>query len=327
MIAESTQRRERVANHNPRNHLIGGSSAFRSMVQIADSIAQRNSTVLISGETGVGKEMLARYIHERSNRADHPFVAVDCSTLSDGLFESELFGHVRGAFTGAHADTLGFIRAADHSTLFLDEIGELGLPLQAKLLRVLQERCVVPVGDIHPRPVDIRVISATNRDTGQMVEGGQLRADLYYRLNVVTLHVPPLRERRDDILAVAHHFLRIQAELYDEPLKHLSSEVVDALLGYDWPGNVRELANVIEHAHILAPAQRIELRNLPSQLQGTPEGDTASASSLQLDEVERRTIIAALDRAHYCKRSASRMLGINPKRLNRMISRLHISIP
>jgi transcriptional regulator with PAS, ATPase and Fis domain len=289
----------------------------------AQDIASRRSTVMIVGETGSGKEMLARFIHQNSNRVAKPFIPVDCSSLSDNLFESELFGHVKGAFTGAMRDSLGFIRAADGGTLFLDEIGELSLALQSKLLRVLQEKVVVPVGDTTPRPVDIRVLTATNRDLDVMVREGTFRQDLYFRLNVVILKAPALRERPQDVLPLAQHFLSLQSELYSEPLKKLSTPVAEILQAYAWPGNVRELANVMEHAHVLASGNSIELSDIPLRLQtGSPK--PMATESLSLEDVERTTIAAALKKSNYNKALASRMLGINIQRLNRRIVRLGI---
>src|SRR5688572_29072759 len=232
--------------------LVGDSPTFRDLKKIVAGVAARRSTVMLLGETGSGKEMLARFVHQSSQRSAKPFIPVDCSSLTDNLFESELFGHVRGAFTGASRDSLGFIRAADGGTLFLDEIGELGAGTQAKLLRVLQERRVVPVGETRGRPVDIRVVAATHRDLTGMVRDGTFRQDLYFRLNVVTLRLPSLRERREDVLPLARHFLQLQAELYDEPVRQLAPDAAAALRAYDWPGNVREVANVMEQAHVLA---------------------------------------------------------------------------
>jgi len=297
-------------------------AAIKSM---AETVAPRQCTVMILGETGTGKEMVARYIHAQSDRAAAPFIPVDCSALSDTLFASEMFGHARGAFTGAVRDTLGFVRAADGGTLFLDEIGELSLPLQAKLLRVIQERCVVPVGDAYARPVNVRIICATHRDLAAMVREGTFREDLYFRLNVVTTNLPPLRERPDDVLPLADHFLKAQADLYDEPQRILSADSVAALQRYSWPGNIRELANAMEAAHVLAKGDTIELFDLPVRLQSTRPA-TEFASALCLTEVERRTIIEALRRTNYCKAAASRLLGINIQRLNRRIDRLKIRV-
>jgi len=303
--------------------IVGDSPSFAVARHTAAQVAGRQSTVLILGETGTGKELMARMIHARSPRAGRPFIPVDCSSLSEGLFESELFGHVRGAFTGASRDSLGFIRAADGGTLFLDEIGELAASTQAKLLRVLQERRVVPVGETRGRPVDIRVVAATHRDLGAMVRAGEFRQDLFFRLNVVTLRLPPLRERSDDVLPLARHFLRVQADLYNEPLKQIAPDAITALRDYDWPGNVREVANVMEQAHVLATSDFIELDDLPPHFrQQFAVRDLFS--DLRLEDVERRTILEALRRTKFCKAAAARLLGLNIQRLNRRITRLGI---
>jgi transcriptional regulator with PAS, ATPase and Fis domain len=327
MIAQNDPQNDIVQDEFPvlgsTERLVGESRPMTELKRAALGIAVRQSTVMILGETGTGKEMLARFIHEHSLRANKPFIPVDCSSLSDTLFESELFGHVKGAFTGAMRDSLGFIRAADGGTLFLDEIGELSLPLQSKLLRVLQEKVVVPVGDTNPRPVDIRVLTATNRNLEDMVREGTFRQDLYFRLNVVILKTPSLRERPQDVLPLAQHFLGVQSQLYNETLKKLSGPVAEILQTYAWPGNVRELANVMEHAHVLASGETIELGDIPLRLQaGTPK--PAAAESFSLEDVERHTIAAALKRSNYNKALASRMLGINIQRLNRRIVRLGI---
>ncbi|CAN5651089.1 N/A [soil metagenome] len=310
--------------------LIGRSAAISTVRDIAESIANRRSTVMILGETGSGKEMLARQIHGQSDRTDAPFVPVDCSALSDTLFESQLFGHLKGAFTGAMRDSLGFIRAADGGTIFLDEIGELSLALQAKLLRVIQERQVVPVGDTRPRPVDIRVICATHRDLPEMVRDGSFREDLFFRLNVLVLQMPPLRERPDDVIELANHFLQAQAAIYRESPKHLSLEAAAMLRQHHWPGNVRELANVIEHAHVLAASDSIDARDLPERLRRASAEESGAASGdreLRLVDVERRAISEALRRTNFRKAPACRLLGINIQRLNRRIEKLGIRLP
>jgi len=307
------------------SQLVGESPSMSDVKQTALDLAPRRSTVMIQGETGSGKEMLARYIHANSPRAEKPFIPVDCSSLSDTLFESELFGHVKGAFTGATRDSVGFIRAADGGTLFLDEIGELTLHLQAKLLRVLQEKCVVPVGDFRARPVDIRVISATNRQLDGMVREGAFRQDLFFRLNVVVLKLPPLRERRADIIPLAEHFLKTQAELYGESVKHLAPQTISLLQEYGWPGNVRELANVMEHAHVIAAGSQVALEDLPPRLQAA--GGVDAPEDLSLQDIERCTIAKALKKMNFNKAAAARLLGINIQRLNRRIVRLNIRVP
>jgi two-component system response regulator HydG len=309
------------------NRIVGLSSAITVVRDVATSIAPRRSTVMLLGETGTGKEMLARHIHMQSERADKPFVPVDCSAMTETLFESQLFGHVRGAFTGAVRESLGFIRAADGGTLFIDEVGELSVLLQAKLLRVLQERCVTPVGDTRARPVDVRVICATHRDLSAMVRLRTFREDLYFRLNVVVLRVPPLRERPEDVVPLAEHFLSVQADLYSESAKTLSSEACDLLRQYPWPGNVRELSNVIEHAHVLASEGVIRATDLPDRLHRVADSGVSTFSDLRLIDVERRTIAEALNRTNFCKAAASRLLGLNIQRLNRRIRSLGIDLP
>jgi len=305
---------------------IGVSPALRAVREAAAAVADRHSSVVMLGETGTGKEMLARYIHRHSRRCEMPFIPVDCSALTDTLFESQLFGHVRGAFTGAIRDSLGFIRAAHGGTLFLDEIGELSLTLQVKLLRVLQERCVVPVGETRPRAVDVRVITATNRDLEDMVRAGRFRQDLFFRLNVIVMTLPPLRERTDDILLLARHFLRAQAEAYGEPSRRLSPEAVHCLLDYAWPGNVRELAHVMEYVHVVSRGEVAESADLPTRVR-SPRSSQELFSELRLEDVERRTIAEALRRTNQCKAAAARMLGIQVQRLNRRILRLGLQVP
>jgi transcriptional regulator with PAS, ATPase and Fis domain len=297
---------------------------MRELARAARGVAQRNATVMLTGETGTGKELVARYIHTHSGRADQPFVPVDCAAMTEGLFESQLFGHARGAFTSAIRDSLGFIRAADGGTLFLDEIGELPLSMQAKLLRVLQERRVTAVGDVRARAVNIRVISATHRDLAEMVKCGEFRQDLYYRLNVVPLEVPPLRHRPADILPLAQHFLAMQADVYGESPKRLSAETCEMLLHHRWPGNVRELANAMERAFVMAAGDEI----LPSDLPDVLRQDAGAAADAEFDlrAIERHTILKALRRTRNNKTAACRLLGINVQRLTRRIKHLGIRL-
>jgi transcriptional regulator with PAS, ATPase and Fis domain len=303
--------------------LIVRSAIMANIARRAAEVARRRSTVMLLGETGCGKEMLARHIHAHSDRADGPFVPVDCAAITETLFESQLFGHVRGAFTGATRDSLGFVRAAEGGTLFLDEIGELPLALQAKLLRMLQERSVTPVGDTRPRPVDVRVITATNADLAAMVQAGTFRQDLYYRLNVVELQIPPLRQRRSDIAPLAQHFLDAQAAVYDEPRKTLTEAAAGVLVQYAWPGNVRELANVMEHAHVLSQGEQVDVGDLPERLAAAVEEGSVEPD-LHLLTIERHTILKALRRTRNNKAAAARLLGINIQRLKRRIIRLKI---
>ncbi len=320
--------------------LVGDSESLANIRETATGIAQRKCTVLVLGETGTGKEMLARHIHAHSDRAAKPFVPVDCSALTDTLFESQLFGHLRGAFTGAVRDSIGFFRSADGGTLFLDEIGELSLPLQSKLLRVIQERAVVPVGDTKAKPVDVRLVCATHRDLRKMVADGQFREDLFFRLNVVSLHLPPLRERTGDIVPLAEHFLKLQADQYGEASRSIDFDARQAMENYAWPGNVRELANAMESAHVLSGGPTIGLADLPDRVKASAiipvlSGGVSTVSigitsgfesvdDLTLSTLERRALAEALRRTKGNKAAASRMLGLNIQRFNRMLSRLNV---
>ncbi|MHC4458334.1 MAG: sigma 54-interacting transcriptional regulator, partial [Planctomycetota bacterium] len=245
----SKRLQEWVTNGNstqhPNNNFVGKSPALNSIREMIKAVATRKCPIIITGETGVGKEMVARQIHAASDRAKKVFVPVDCTTLTGQLFESQLFGHIRGAFTGAVDSTLGFFRAADGGIIFLDEISEIPLELQAKLLRVLQYHAVTPLGATKSYSIDVRVLCATNRNLRELVKEEAFRSDLYYRLNVVNLEVPPLRQRKEDILPLARYFLANQAIFYGEEEKVLSQEVKKLLLSYSWPGNIRELANAI----------------------------------------------------------------------------------
>jgi transcriptional regulator with PAS, ATPase and Fis domain len=293
-------------------------------------IAPRSATVLVVGETGVGKEVAAREIHALSRRAGRPFVPVDCTAFSSELMGSQLFGHVKGAFTGAVSAALGFVRCAEGGTLFLDEIGELPLAVQAKILRCLQERTVVPVGGTEPIPVDVRVVAATHRDLAQMVREGTFREDLYFRLNVVRLTIGPLRERREDILPLATHFLAEVASLYEEPTKTLGAEVVDLLCQYDWPGNVRELCNSIERAFLYCGDRTIQAAHLPSEIRDS--GPTESSKWIysvdsfiseesipRLADAERLLIARVLKVTGGNQSDAARLLDVERHRLRRKI--------
>ena len=310
-------RQDRIRSAN--GAFVGQSVAYKSLSQIVERVARRKSSVTLVGETGTGKEIVARQMHYNSDRSHGPFIPVDCTTLTGQLFESQLFGHVKGAFTGAAGDTLGFFRAADGGTILLDEIGELDLGLQAKLLRVLQESCVVPVGSTQPEPVDVRVISATNCDLKNMVRAGTFRADLYFRLNIVQITIPPLRERKEDIVLLAEHFLDRQAELYGEPPKVLSEQTKRVLLSYDWPGNVRELANVIENAYVMSKGEAVNLSALPPSVFA---GDSLLSDRAQvkpLADLQKDAVIEALAAARGRKTYAAKILGISYRKLVRLM--------
>ncbi|MHC4386373.1 MAG: sigma-54 interaction domain-containing protein [Planctomycetota bacterium] len=311
----------------PNPVLIGSSDLFSSLLDTLESIAHRHCCVMITGETGTGKEMVARKIHYHSNRAQSPFIPVDCTTLTGQLFESQLFGHVKGAFTGAIHDTLGFFRAADGGTIFLDEISEIPPDLQAKLLRVLQESTVTPIGSTQSHPVDVRVLCAVNRDLHEMVKKNEFRADLFYRINVVNLEIPPLRQRLDDILPLANHFLNNQAMFYDEPAKKLSARAEQLLLKYHWPGNVREVANAMERAYVLSVTEMIEPSALPKEILTSAYTTQPGSPLPTLDDAQSKLIAEALRLTEGKKVATAKILGIDRRRLNRLIEKLNITVP
>jgi two-component system, NtrC family, response regulator HydG len=276
--------------------IVAKSTAMRQLVDLARRVAKVDSTVLITGESGSGKERIARLIHEESTRAGGPFIAVNCGAITETLLESELFGHTRGAFTGATQDRPGLFEAANSGTLLLDEVGEVSPGMQVKLLRALQEREIRRVGENKSRRVDVRVVAATNRDLAHGVAGGAFRQDLYYRLKVVGLHVPPLRERRDDVLLLARILLSDAARRMKRKISALAPAAADQLLRYGWPGNVRELENVMERAVALARGPRVELADLPEEVREAFPSPVASAGAVRrLDHVEKEYILAALE--------------------------------
>jgi transcriptional regulator with PAS, ATPase and Fis domain len=275
--------------------IVAKSPAMRQVVDLARRVAKVDSTVLITGESGSGKERIARLVHEESTRAAAPFIAVNCGAITETLLESELFGHARGAFTGATQDRPGLFEAANSGTLLLDEVGEVSPSMQVKLLRALQEREIRRVGENKNRRVDVRVVAATNRDLAHGVAGGAFRQDLYYRLKVVELHVPPLRERRDDVLPLARVLLAEAALRMTRKISGLAPGAADQLLRYEWPGNVRELENAMERAVALARGSRVELEDLPEEVrQAVPKPVAAAGAVRPLDEVEKEYILAAL---------------------------------
>jgi DNA-binding NtrC family response regulator len=276
--------------------IIAESQAMAKVVDLARRVAKVDSTALITGESGTGKERIARLLHDESTRAAGPFIAVNCGAITETLLESELFGHARGAFTGATGDRPGLFEAASSGTLLLDEVGEVSPGMQVKLLRALQEREIRRVGENKGRRVDVRIVAATNRDLAQGVAGGAFRQDLYYRLKVVELHVPPLRERRDDILPLARVLLAEAALRMKRKISAIAPSAVDQLLRYAWPGNVRELENTMERAVALARGSRVELEDLPEEIrQAFPMPVATRGAVRPLDEVEKEYIIAALE--------------------------------
>jgi DNA-binding NtrC family response regulator len=344
--------------------LIGDSAAMRAVYGIIEAVSQNKSTVLITGASGTGKELVARTLHARSPWSRGPFVAVNCGAFSETLLESQLFGHRRGAFTGAVADQQGVFQAASGGTLFLDEISEVPLPLQVKFLRALQEREITPLGSTRPLRIDVRIVAAANKDLLAEMRAGRFREDLFYRLNVVNIALPPLTERKDDIPALVDHFISEFAKSYNVSPKRLAPQALERLLARSWQGNVRELQNAIERAFALSSAQTIEVADIspglfaeaptsgsgsadasPDDAQAwapdaTPvttgdssvpfsadlaDGDHPSAEVLPLEEAERRVIAAALRQAKGNKNEAARLLQIDRQRLYRKIEKYRLS--
>jgi DNA-binding NtrC family response regulator len=297
------------------------SPAMRRALEMVRRISSTDTRVLITGESGVGKERIARLVHAQSSRREQRFVALNCGAISEPLLESELFGHARGAFTGAAQERVGVFEAAQGGTLFLDEVGEMPQATQVSLLRALQEGEIRRVGESHSRKVDVRVLAATNRNLAEEVEAGRFRKDLYYRLRVVEIQVPPLRERRDEILDLARAFIRTAAERMRLNVVGLTQQAADRLLGYAWPGNIRELENAMEWAVALAQGSRIDVEDLPPELSGSTAPAGATETVLPLEKVERRVILAALRQNQGSRDKTARQLGISTATLWRKLKR------
>jgi len=306
--------------------MVGESPRMREIYRLLHRVAATDSTVLLLGESGTGKELAAQAVHRASPRAERPFVAVNCATLSETLLESELFGHERGAFTGAVSRKTGKVEVADTGTLFLDEVGEIPLPLQAKLLRFLQEREFERLGGTRPIKVDVRVIAATNRDLERAARAGTFREDLYYRLNVIALHLPPLRERREDVPLLASHFAAQTSRRLGRPVAGFTPEARACLLRYDWPGNVRELANAVERAIVLGEDDLIRPEDLPEAVLEAGSGPGAAVTRYHetLNETKKRLILTALAEAGGNVTKAGALLGLHPNYLHRLISNLDL---
>jgi transcriptional regulator with PAS, ATPase and Fis domain len=293
-------------------------------------VAASDATVLIEGESGTGKELVARAIHAESARASHPFVGINCAALPETLLESELFGHVKGAFTGAVVAKKGLFEEASQGTLFLDEIGDTPPPIQAKLLRVLQEREIRRVGSTSPIRIDVRLLAATNRRLEELVREGRFREDFYYRLNVVALQIPPLRERREDIPLLAAHFLTRSAKRHGRPVPTLSPEAMALLFDHHWPGNVREMENAIERAVLLTETDTIFPGDLPPSLRGAPASGVSPEATLKprrLEDVEREHILRTLDAHAWNQARAAEVLGIGRNTLWRKLKDYGVAPP
>ena len=335
LLRENARYKEELKDRQEISPLVGSSPAMLEVYKLVAKVSQGRSTVLLEGESGTGKELIARAIHANSPRRDRPFVPVNCAALPDTLLESELFGYEKGAFTGAVGSKPGLFETADDGTIFLDEIGDIGSMMQVKLLRVLQEQELRRVGGTAALKVNVRIIAATNRDLGKMVKEGKFREDLYYRLNVVRIVLPPLRDRREDIPMLAHHFLRRFTKVNGFAIGGFVPETMALLERYRWPGNVRELENVIERAVSLAHGPLIMPEDLPEPVrigataEGSASGDARDGhetAHLTLDEVEKRHLVRVLKETAGNKVKAAKILGIDRRTLYRMAERFGIEL-
>lgn len=320
LVDENRRLRDFASDSFRFESILSQSRRMRSILEIAAQVARRDSTVLLAGESGTGKELLAKAIHQNSLRADKAFVTVNCGALPENLAESELFGHRKGSFTGAIADRAGKFESANEGTIFLDEIGELPLPLQVKLLRVIQEREVDKIGNAHPIKVNVRILAATNRNLKNLVDDGQFREDLYYRLSVVTIDIPPLRERREDIPFLTQHFVKQFSDRYAIPALSFSEEALEKLAQYNWPGNVRELQNVIERISVLTKNTAIGAGELPPEIRSSASRIANISLKLpeegiDLEQVEKEILLQALEKHSWNQSQAARYLNISRKTL------------
>ncbi|RMG01921.1 MAG: sigma-54-dependent Fis family transcriptional regulator [Acidobacteria bacterium] len=325
LFRENRYLRRELNKHYSFSEIIGTSESLQNVFRLVEKISATNSTVLIQGESGTGKELIARAIHHNSLRADKPFIAVNCGALPETLLESELFGYVRGAFTDAKSDRKGLFRSAEGGTIFLDEVSEMPPSLQVKLLRALQEHEVTPVGSNIPIKFDARIIAATNKNLEDEVKSGRFREDLFYRLNVIEINLPPLRERKEDIPLLARHFIKKLSKQQGIPEKKIPRDVMLALTAYNWPGNVRELENAIERAFILSQSEQVELDCLPAKIVDYSKNSMEIRDPLgyrpTLEEMERRYIFEVLRSTNYDKAEAAQILGIDLSTLYRKLKR------
>jgi len=336
ILRDNARMRAELDEHQHVDSLIGDSPSFRRVLQAIDSVRDSSATILLTGESGTGKEMVARAIHKHGSRADKPFVAVNCAAIPEGLLESEMFGHRKGAFTGAVTDRVGRFLQADKGTLFLDEVGDMPLALQAKILRALQERVIEPVGDPRERKVDVRVIAATNKNLLEAVANKEFREDLYYRLNVFPIPLPALRERVEDIAPLARHFAHSLGATAGKRITGFSPDALQAMAEYNWPGNIRELQNCVERATIVATSQTIEDSDLPPYL-FTPQPNQHGAVpqlgpsvppdlEAALAEVEKAYILAALQQANGVQAAAAQLIGISERSFWYRLKKLNIHV-
>jgi two-component system response regulator PilR (NtrC family) len=334
LSAENARLRHELRSERQQRHLVGNSPRMQQLYEMIARVAATKTNVLIVGESGTGKELVARAIHAESDRADKPFVALNCAAIPENLLESELFGHVKGSFTGAVGNKSGLFELADNGTLFLDEVGELSPPLQVKLLRALQEKTIRRVGGTSDRRVDVRIVAATNRRLEEEVAAGRFREDLYYRLNVIQLLLPPLRERMDDLPLLVHHFVEKYARELGKVVRGVTDDAMARLRSYAYPGNVRELENVIERAVALSRSEWIEVEALPPTLLERGEDRSAGrlpGGSVDLDNLvadyERGLLMDALRRSGGVKKRAAQLLGISFRSLRYRLEKLGLDEP
>ena len=328
---ENDNLRRQMSTRSEYSNIIGSSKPMQTIYETIDAVAKSDANVLIVGESGTGKELIANAIHYKSLRTRKPFIKVNCAALPKELIESELFGHTKGAFTGAHADKEGLVQHAAGGSLMLDEIAEMPVELQPKLLRVLQERSYRKIGSEKTYAVDFRLISSTNRPPADAIRDGLLRDDLFYRISTITIHVPPLRERSEDIQLLTEHFLHMYAQKYERAIDGVSQAAYQRLFGHAWPGNVRELQNVIERAVLLAKGNRVEPVDLPFDNGSLPEGTAPGAgwevpTNMSLEDIERMVIEKTLQRTGGNKQAAANLLGIYRPRLYSKIRKYNIDV-
>ena len=336
---ENVLLKRQLGTPNKFSNIVGGSSAMMSVFELIETIAPTGSTVLITGESGTGKELVARAIHARSARSDRPFVAVNCGALPDTLLESELFGHMRGAFTGADTNKKGLLEVAEKGTIFLDEIGEMSTMTQVKLLRVLQDRKFRRLGGTEEVEANIRIIAATNRDLAKMVAAGDFREDLFYRINVIPVKLPPLRERQDDVQALAEHFVEKYAQQMKKEIQGISGAAIGCLRSYAWPGNVRELENAIERAVALERTPAVLPDSLPEDVRAAAGVATSGTTAQTVEErtlddgfdleqhvqdIEREYIMEALRRSNGVKKNAAELLGLSFRQFRYLLKKYNI---
>jgi DNA-binding NtrC family response regulator len=327
LLLENIQIRQRLKDRFSFDQLVGKSPKMQQLYEIIDRISTGSPTVLIQGESGTGKELVANVIHQNSVRRDKPFIPVNCGAIAEGLLESELFGHVKGAFTGAIKDNIGLFKAADGGTIFLDEIAEVPPTLQVKLLRALQERKIRPVGDTREFSIDVRVIAATNKVLEKAIENKTFRKDLYYRLNVISIHLPPLRDIKEDIPYLVQHFMKKFSQETDRMVTRVAPDTLDLLMRYNWPGNVRQLENIIERAFALGEGDMICVNDLPSEIRDMDRLSTIDDACLNLVENEKVLIKRALQQAKGNKAEAAQLLGINITTVYRKMEKYRLSDP